>query len=60
MNVDINDDTPPPYSLIANSATQFLGGNLLGNSLGIVYTCNSVCIEQYRIKYLNLEYMHVF
>ena len=38
----INDDTPLPYSLMGNKATQFLGGNLLGNSLGIVYTWNIV------------------
>ena len=40
--VDMNDDTPLPYSLIANTATQFLGRNLLGCSLGKVYTWDSV------------------
>ena len=38
VHADINDDTPLPYSLIANKATQLLGGNLLGNSSRIVYT----------------------
>ena len=42
VHVDINADTPLPYSLIANTANQFLGRNLLRDSLGIVHAGNSV------------------
>ena len=35
-NACIYVDTPLPYSLITNTATQFLGRNLLRNSLGIL------------------------
>ena len=35
-NACIYVDTPPPYSLITNTATQFLGRNLLRNSLCIL------------------------
>ena len=53
--------TPLPYSLIANTATQFLGGNLLGNLLGIVKACDSVCVLSNILKKdLNLVYMYIF
>ena len=34
VHVDINADTPLPYSLIANTAVQFLGGNLFKKLVG--------------------------
>ena len=40
-------NTPLPYSLITNTATQFLGGNLLRNSLCILQTCDIERLEQY-------------
>ena len=39
---------------MTNTATQFLGGNLLKNSSDILQTCNIEWFEQYSIKYLNI------
>ena len=44
-------DTPLSHSMIPNTATQYLGRNLLRNLLGILQTCNTVCYEQYSINY---------
>ena len=46
-NPCIYADTPLPYSLITNTATVFLGGNLLRNLLGILNTCGTVCFDQF-------------
>ena len=51
---------PLPYSLITNTATQFLGGNLLRNLLGILHTGNTVWFEQCSINYLNLIYIYIY
>ena len=40
-------DVPLPYSLITNKTTQFLGGNLLRNSWGILQKCDIEWFEQY-------------
>ena len=53
-------DTPLSYSLITNTATQFLGGNLLRNLLGILHTWDTVWFEQYSIKNFNVFYIHIF
>jgi hypothetical protein len=60
MHGDLYVDTPLTYSLITNTATQFLGGNLLQNSLGILHMWDTEWFEQYSIHYLNLINMHVF
>ena len=45
--------------LHSNTATKFLGVQLLGNSLYRVYSCKFVYIVQHWIKYLNLVYLHI-
>ena len=68
MHADINVDTPPPYSLITNTVTQFLGRNLMKNLLGKyvrwcvdwgilneVFECNIKCICFYSETYLLLS-----
>ena len=42
IHEDIYVDTPLPYSLITNTATQFLGRNLMRNLLGVLHMCNTV------------------
>ena len=53
-------DTPLPYSLITNTATQILGGNLLRNLFDIQHTWDTVWFEQYSIYYFNVVCMHIF
>ena len=53
-------DMPLPYSLIPNTAKQFLDGNLLRNLLGILHTWNTVWFEQYSVQYCHVVYMHIF
>ena len=50
------DDTCLPYSLIKNTATQFLVGNLLRHSFDILHTWDTVQFEQYSINNLNVIY----
>ena len=49
----IYSDKPLPFSLITNTGTQFLGGNLFRNLLCILQMCNIEWFEQYSINYLN-------
>ena len=49
IHVNINVDTPDPYSLITKTVLQLLGRNLFRNLLGILWMCNSVWIEKYSI-----------
>ena len=53
-------DAPLPCSLIANTATQLLGGNLLRNSFDIRQTWDTEWFKQYTIKYIYVRHMHIF
>ena len=53
-------DAPLSYSLMTNTATQLLGGNLLKNLFDIQQMWDTEWFKQYSINYLYVTYMHVF